>query len=70
VRRDHDGAVLGVFAVYTGIDTMVADSERTQLIIGATAVLIMALLYVSLLAVVQRIARIGDVRQEALRERS
>jgi len=49
---------------------MVADSERTQLIIGATAVLIMALLYVSLLAVVQRIARIGDVRQEALRERS
>jgi signal transduction histidine kinase len=70
VQVDHVGPPVGVFEIYTDIAPLVAENEQAQMIIVGTAILIMVLLYVSLLAIVSRIEKIIDLQQEALRERS
>jgi signal transduction histidine kinase len=70
VQAHHAGAAVGAFEIYTDITPLVVDNEEAQMIIVGTAILIMVLLYVSLLAIVSRIEKIIDLQQDALRERS
>lgn len=70
IQVRHAGPAVGVFEIYTDIAPLVAENEQAQMIIVATAILIMVLLYISLLAIVSRIEKIIDLQQEALRERS
>jgi signal transduction histidine kinase len=70
VQVHHAGPAVGVFELYTDIAPLVAENEQAQMVIVGTAILIMVLLYISLLAIVSRIEKIIDLQQEALRERS
>ena len=70
LQRHHVGSIVGVFEIYTDVNAMVSDSEQAQMIIVGTAILVMVLLYMSLLAIVRRIEKVIDLQQEELRDRS
>lgn len=70
LQVNHQGPVVGVFEIETEIHSLVAQNERAQLLIAATAALLMIVLYLSLMASIRRIQRLVDIQHHALQERS
>lgn len=70
LQVNHQGPVVGVFEIETEIHDLVAQNERAQLLIAATAALLMGVLYLSLMASIRRIQRLVDIQHHALQERS
>jgi len=70
LQVNHQGRVVGVFEIETEIHALVAQNERAQLLIAATAALLMMVLYGSLMASIRRIQRLVDIQHHALQERS
>jgi signal transduction histidine kinase len=70
LQVNHQGPVMGVFEIETEIHDLVAQNERAQLLIAATAALLMIVLYLSLMASINRIQRLVDIQHHALQERS
>jgi signal transduction histidine kinase len=70
LQVNHQGPVVGVFEIETEIHELVAQNERAQLLIAATAALLMGVLYLSLMASIRRIQRLVDIQHHALQERS
>lgn len=70
LQVNHQGPVVGVFEIETELHDIVARNERAQLLIAATAALLMGVLYLSLMASIRRIQRLVDIQHHALQERS
>jgi signal transduction histidine kinase len=70
LQVNHQGPVVGVFEIETEIHSLVAQNERAQLLIAATAALLMIVLYLSLMASIRRIQRLVEIQHHALQERS
>lgn len=70
LQVNHQGPVVGIFEIDTEIHALVARNERAQLLIAATAVLLMLVLYWSLLTSIRRTQRLVNIQHHALQERS
>ncbi len=70
VRASPMEPVRGVFEIYTDVDDLVRQNERTGFIIMGGALLIMTLLYAALLLVMRRASKIIESQQQAIRERT
>jgi signal transduction histidine kinase len=70
LQVNHQGPVIGVFEIETEIHSLVAQNERAQLLIAATAALLMGVLYLSLMTSIRRVQRLVDIQHHALQERS
>lgn len=70
LQVNHQGPVVGVFEIETELHDIVARNERAQLLIAATAALLMGVLYLSLMASIRRIQRLVNIQHHALQERS
>jgi len=70
IRANAIEPVHGVFEIYTDVDGLVHQIERTEFIIMAGAMLILTVLYVALLLVVRRARNIIDSQNQTIRERT
>jgi signal transduction histidine kinase len=70
LQVNHQGPVVGIFEIETELHDIVARNERAQLLIAATAALLMGVLYLSLMASIRRIQRLVNIQHHALQERS
>lgn len=70
IRASATEPVLGVFEIYTDVNGLVRQNERTEFIIMAGALLILTALYAALLLVVRRARNIIDSQNQTIRERT
>ncbi|MBW8370308.1 MAG: hypothetical protein K0M66_04945 [Thiobacillus sp.] len=70
IRASRTEPVLGVFEIYTDVNDLVHQNERTEFIIIAGALLILMGLYAALLLVVQRARNIIESQHQTIRERT
>ncbi|BCR05651.1 hypothetical protein DESUT3_27200 [Desulfuromonas versatilis] len=70
VWDDQASQVLGVFEIYTGVDTLVQRTERASMLVGAGVGLVLILLYSLLVAIVRRANWIIEGQQALIRERT
>jgi signal transduction histidine kinase len=70
VRASATEPVQGVFEIYTDVDDLVHQIERTEFIIMAGAMLILSGLYAVLLLVVRRARNVIDSQNQTIRERT
>ncbi len=70
VRASATEPVLGVFEIYTDVNDLVHQIERTEFVIMAGAMLILSGLYAVLLLVVRRARTIIDRQNQTIRERT
>lgn len=62
--------ILGVFELYTDVNRLVHQTERTEFIIMAGATLILSILYAVLVLIVRRAANFIELQQRTIRERT
>jgi signal transduction histidine kinase len=62
--------IQGVFELYTDVNGLVLQTERTQFIIMAGAILILSTLYAVLVLIVRRANRTIELQQRTIRERT
>jgi signal transduction histidine kinase len=70
IRASRAEPVQGVFEIYTDVNDLVLQNERTEFIIMAGALLILMALYAALLLVVRRARDIIDSQHQTIRERT
>lgn len=70
IRRRSTAPVAGVFEVYTDVNALVAETERTQLKIVVLTIVVLAALYGVLLVIVRRSRRIIEAQEQTIREKS
>jgi signal transduction histidine kinase len=70
VRASATEPVQGVFEIYTDVNDLVHQIERTEFIIMAGTLLILSALYVALLLVVRRARNVIDSQNQTIRERT
>ncbi|MBU1395927.1 MAG: hypothetical protein KKE84_07265 [Gammaproteobacteria bacterium] len=70
IRANATDPVQGVFEIYTDVNNLVRQNERTGFIIVAGALLILTALYVALLLVVRRAHNIIKSQHQTIRERT
>lgn len=70
IRASATEPVLGVFEIYTDVNDLVRQNERTGFIIVAGALLILTALYAALLLVVRRAHNIIKSQHQTIRERT
>ncbi len=70
VRRKPTEPVVGVFEVYTDVNELVADTERTEIRIVFFTVAILSVLYAVLLMIVRKARNIIDAQQQTIREKT
>src|SRR5690606_21052152 len=70
VRASATEPVQGVFEIYTDVNDLVHQIERTEFIIMAGAMLILSGLYAVLLLVVRRARNVIDTQNHTIRERT
>lgn len=70
IRASATEPVQGVFEIYTDVNDLVHQNERTEFIIMAGALLILTALYVALLLVVRRAHTIIKSQNQTIRERT
>ena len=70
IRASSVEPVQGVFEIYTDVNDMVHQIERTEFIIIGGALLILTALYAALLLVVHRARNIIDSQNQTIRERT
>lgn len=70
IRASATEPVQGVFEIYTDVNDLVHQIERTEFIIMAGTLLILSALYVALLLVVRRARNIIDSQNQTIRERT
>lgn len=70
IRASPTDPVQGVFEIYTDVNDLVDQIERTELIVMAGALLILTMLYAVLLLVVRRARNIIDSQNQTIRERT
>lgn len=70
IRSGPADPVHGVFEIYTDVNDLVRQNERTEIIIMAGAMLILMLLYAALLMVVKRARNIIESQHQTIRERT
>jgi len=70
IRASATEPVQGVFEIYTDVNDLVHQSERTEFIIMAGSLLILTALYMALLLVVRRAHNIIKSQHQTIRERT
>jgi len=70
IRASAMSPVAGVFEIYTDVNDLVHQIERTEFIIMAGAMLILSALYAVLLLIVRRARNIIDSQNQTIRERT
>lgn len=70
VRRKVTDPVLGVFEVYTDVNGLVANTERTEVRITMLTIVILVTLWAVLLAIVRRARDVIMQQQQTIREKS
>lgn len=70
VRSRSSEPVLGVFEVYTNVDALVKETERTEIAIAVVTILILGGLYTTLLVIVRRATRVIEVQQETIGQKN
>lgn len=70
IRASATKPVQGVFEIYTDVDGLAQQIERTEFIILAGALLILTVLYVALLLVVRRARNVIKSQNQTIRERT
>jgi signal transduction histidine kinase len=70
VQRGPDTPIQGVFEVYTDVNALVFEAERTQLLIILIAMVVLLLLYAALVLVVARAGQMIDAQDSIIRERT
>jgi signal transduction histidine kinase len=70
VRASPADQVQGVFEIYTDVNQLAHQIERTEFIIIVGAILILSVLYAALVLVVRRAGNIIELQQRTIRERT
>lgn len=70
LRRTLTAPVLGVIEVYTDVTPLVDYAQYMQIALAGVATIIMALLYLTLLAIVRRADKVITTQQGTIRERT
>jgi signal transduction histidine kinase len=70
VRHTLTEPIQGVFEIYTDVNNLVAQAERTQIAIIGSSGVILALLYIALFFIVRRAASIIEAQQNTIHERT
>jgi signal transduction histidine kinase len=70
VRRTSTEPIQGVFEIYTDVNNLVAQAERTQIAIIVGCGVILVLLYAALFFIVRRAASIIETQQHTIHERT
>lgn len=70
IRISPSDSIHGVFEIYTDVNPLVAQNERTLFLILGGATLVLTLLYGTLLLVVRRANRIIESQERIIRERT
>lgn len=70
VRITPTEPIQGVFEIYTDVNDIVRQNERTELIVLMGATLILTMLYVILLLVVRRAAALVESQNQTIRDRT
>ena len=70
VRAGPAEPILGVFELYTDVNNLVHQTERTEFIIMAGAILILSTLYAVLILIVRRANNTIELQQRTIRERT
>lgn len=70
IRLSPVDPVIGVFELYTDVDSLVHQTERTEFIIMSGAILILSVLYAVLILVVRRAKTVIEQQQHTILERT
>ncbi len=70
VRAGPADPIQGVFELYTDVNNLVHQTERTEFIIMAGAILILSALYAVLIVIVRRANHVIEMQQRTIRERT
>ena len=70
VREREDSPILGVFEIYTDVNSLVKEIQHTEIIVILGVILILMLLYGLLLTIVRRAANTIEQQQSVIRERT
>jgi len=70
VREEHGGEVLGAFEIYTDVNQLVKQTERTQLLMLPVLLGVFLLMFVLLVASVWRAATVLKRQESIIRERT
>lgn len=70
VRASPAEPIQGVFELYTDVNNLVHQTERTEFFIMAGAILILSALYAVLVLIVRRANKIIELQQRTIRERT
>ncbi len=70
VRASQVDPVMGVFEIYTDVNQLVLQAERTELMIMLGAILVLTCLYVTLALIVRRAHRIIEQQECTINERT
>jgi signal transduction histidine kinase len=70
VRASPGEPIKGVFEIYTDVNAMVNEAERSEIVIVTGAGVVLLLLYGAMIVIVGRAQRIIDSQQNVIRERT